>query len=404
MFSPSDWPTTFGDDLHTSAFSNSSNKDKTEVDLVVESKRRMEQNMKQTNWELEMEKIKQQFMNSTPFKTRLTSDRISTYDGNTGREELQQAKMKVLSDFSQANFHKDSRQNLFKVEFDVYEFDPETVKVRLEDDTLVVEAKQLTQEGDTHRFKREFYRRVVVPSEANSDRMICKLSAAGILQVKIPAPPSYSEAFKDSKNNSEQQAGYIHKTQDGTQYTTDCSPSTPTVNVPSTTKYTPISTSPKRVTIRTREYVPEYTRSTSEHRPSTIEYTYSTKRSPVTRGYSTSTTEYVPSAPLCVSSTTRYTPSTVSKDYTPGISRKGTSFTGYSPTKYSTLPSRPKQRSSSSNRVYLGRSHANTIDSKWRTRQQKISLSDSLDSEATLSSSPSDDLYYGHSSFSDQDL
>ena len=401
MLSPSEWPTTFSEDLQPIVFNNR-RKDNEDIGLGAETKKRMEQDMKQNNWELELEKIKQQFMNSTPFKTRLISDGINTYDGNMGRQELQQAKNKVLSDFSQANFHRDASENLFKVEFDVYEFDPETVKVRLEDDTLVVEAKQLTQEGDSHRSKREFYRRVVVPSGANSDRMICKLSAAGFLEVKIPAPPSYSEALKDTKKNVDLQKELKpSKPESTTQDTTDYTPSTTTSYAPSTTEYTTISSSPRRHIIRTKEYVPQYTRSSPEYRPSTIEYTYSTKRSPMTRGY-TSTTEYVPNSTSYVTSTTRFTPS---KEYTPGISRKSTSFTGYSPTKYSTLPSRPKHRSSSSSsRVYLGSSGSNTIDPKWRTRQQKISLSDSLDSEATLSSSPSDDLYYGHSSFSDLDL
>ena len=399
MLNPSEWPTFFGEDLQTDLF-NDNKKDKKERDFQAETQKRMEQDMKQTNWELELEKIKQQFMNSTPFKTRLTSDGISTYDGTLGRREIRQAKEKALSDLSNANFQKDSRENLFKVEFDVYEFDPDTVKVRLEGDNLVVEAKQQAQNGNSHRTKREFYRKVAVPSGANSDRMICKLSTAGILEVKIPAPPSYLEAFKDSKKNTGQSMtdGSVESTP---RYTskTEFIPSS-MGRTPSTTEYTSISSSPKRYTIRTKEYTPtktEYIRNTSEYSPVTTGYNSSTRRStPLTRGYTISTTEYSPS-------TTRFTPSTIgTKEYTPGISKKGS----YSPTKYSTLPSRQRQRSSSSNtgRVYLGRSHTNTVDPKWRTRQQKISLSDSLDSEATLSSSPSDDLYYGHSSFSDQDL
>ena len=403
MFSPSEWPTFFGEDLQTDLF-NDNKKNTKERDFQAETQKRMEQDLKQTNWELELEKIKRQFMNSTPFKTRLTSDGISTYDGTLGRREIRQAKEKALSDLSNANFQKDSRDNLFKVEFDVYEFDPDTVKVRLEDDNLVVEAKQQTQNGNSQRTKREFYRKVAVPSGANSDRMICKLSDAGILEVKIPAPPSYLEAFKDSKRNNGQSMtdGSFENTPKYTSKT-EFIPST-LGRTPSTTEYTSISSSPKRYTIRTKEYIPtttKYTRSTSEYSPVTTGYNSSTRRStPLTRGYTINTTEYVPSYSP---STTRFIPSTIgTKEYTPGISKK----VSYSPTKYSTLPSRPRQRSSSSNtgRVFLGRSHTNTVDPKWRTRQQKISLSDSLDSEATLSSSPSDDLYYGHSSFSDLDL
>ena len=457
MLNPSDWPNLFEEDFDFQ-FTNSK-KDKKERDIQAETQRRMEQDLKQTNWELELDKIKQQFMNSTPFKTRLTTDRWDTYDGTLGRRELRQAKEKALSDLSNANFQKDTRDNLFRVEFDVYEFDPETVKVRLEDDNLVVEAKQQIQNGDSHRTKREFYRKVAVPSGANSERMICKLSNAGLLEVKIPAPPSYFEAFKDSKKNigqtetdgpAETSPTYTSKTvftpstlgrsQGNTEYTTSTLGRTPSTteyttstlgrrSTPSTTEYTTstlgrtpktreytigripittdyasISSSPTRYTIRTKEYTPtkaEYVRSTSEYSPAPIGFTSSTRRStPLTRGYTITTSEY---SPLYTPSSTRFTPSTTStKEYTAGITKKPS----YSPTKYSTLPTRPRQRtnSSSSGRVYLGRSHTNTVDPKWRTRQHKISLSDSLDSEATLSSSPSDDLYGGHSSFSDFDL
>lgn len=398
MSSPWKWSSPF-----ETEFNHTFNDDTGEVDLVAQTQRKMQQDMKRNNWEMELEKIRQQFMSSTPFKTNLTRDRINTYDGDIGRQELQEAKTKVLSDFSNANFKKDTTSdNLFKVEFDVFEFDPETVKVRLEDDTLVVEAKQVLVGDNSHTSKREFYRKVVLPSGANSDRMLCNLSAQGLLTVKIPAPPSYSEAFKDSKKSMENvdEDTSPSKTEyhPGTMEQTD----TITGHTPVSREYTSaISSGPTRHVIRTKEYVPSkrISRSYSEFTPSRLYTPSSTTYEPSTIRYTT--TQYSPGRTGFTTTTKRFSPSTISKEYKPGISSKKSTFTEYSPTKYSTLPSRPRQKSG---RVYLGRSQSNTIDPKWRSREHKMSFCDSVDSEATLSSSPSDDLYYGHSSFSDLDI
>ena len=587
MLRPSDWPPAFGDSFfHHGAF-NDTKPDLDQEDVMAQIQKKREQDKKFNSWESELEKMKHQFMSSTPFKTRLTGD---FYDGDAGRKETKHAR----SDLSQATTRKGQKDNLFRIEFDVYEFDPETVKVTMEGDVLVVEAKQLSNEGSRHRYKREFNRRVHVPQGTNSDRLICKLSASGILTAEVPAPPSYSEAFKDCKDIPQSPTGsdYDNALAQNTDEESipEPVPSTPTfvsstrvpVSTPrvsnfstsahtsenprvtrisredSTTSADPAPTFPRRTKIIreyettsdgtsslprqtriVREYtqndahtpdfpqtsrIPDGTQSLPRHtkiireyeqngeecKPSTPkrteiirEYKTTTEDNPVsrkaTRGNAadsdhsyvvsprqTATThefesvskKSTPSTPrhteiireyetvssprltritrhvvpstenfVKVSSTPRFKSTISSRDFTPTIiessrsTRKhtpreytptpstkrytlgtvrhspsktyeyissttdsipnhGTTYM-YAPTKYSTLPSKTRQKN---NRIIVERSHSHAVDPKWRSgRQPRISLSDSVDSEATLSSSPSDDLYQGHSSFSDLD-
>lgn len=91
------------------------------------------------------------------------------------------------------SLHWDGEENLsnpkdgFQVALNVENFKPEEVSVKVVDNTIIVEAKHEERSEDNESFvSRQFSRRYVLPDEYNIKDVVSKLSADGILTVKVP--------------------------------------------------------------------------------------------------------------------------------------------------------------------------------------------------------------------------
>lgn len=86
----------------------------------------------------------------------------------------------------------------YRVRFDVSEFRPEEIQVKVQESKLIVNAKHEEKSAQTS-VSREYSRQVDIPSNVDQDRMQCVLSKDGVLTVEAsvsqPAPPSPDTSF-----------------------------------------------------------------------------------------------------------------------------------------------------------------------------------------------------------------
>lgn len=88
------------------------------------------------------------------------------------------------------------KNDKYQMCFDVRNFDPNTVKVKLDGDRLHVSAKQ-EKKGDGHYEYREFIREVNVPDNVHAEKLTCKMDKDGLLRFEAPLkmiePPKSAE-------------------------------------------------------------------------------------------------------------------------------------------------------------------------------------------------------------------
>uniref|UniRef100_A0A0B7ASS1 SHSP domain-containing protein n=1 Tax=Arion vulgaris TaxID=1028688 RepID=A0A0B7ASS1_9EUPU len=77
----------------------------------------------------------------------------------------------------------------FKVRFDVSEFQPEEIQVKVQENKLIVNARHEEKSVQTS-ISREYSRQVDIPSNVNQEKMQCVLSKDGILSVDSPLTQS----------------------------------------------------------------------------------------------------------------------------------------------------------------------------------------------------------------------
>lgn len=85
----------------------------------------------------------------------------------------------------------------FQVALNVENFKPEEISVKVIDNTIIVEAKHEERSEDNESYvSRQFSRRYVLPDEYNMKDVISKLSADGILTVKVPPKHLDEQSFR----------------------------------------------------------------------------------------------------------------------------------------------------------------------------------------------------------------
>ncbi|XP_075591386.1 heat shock protein Hsp-16.48/Hsp-16.49-like [Dermatophagoides farinae] len=84
----------------------------------------------------------------------------------------------------------------FAMNFDVRNFDPNSVQVKLDGNNLQVQAKQ-EKKADGHYEYREFVRHVTVPQNVQSDQLKCKMDKDGVLRFEAPLKQIKNEEPKE---------------------------------------------------------------------------------------------------------------------------------------------------------------------------------------------------------------
>lgn len=78
----------------------------------------------------------------------------------------------------------------FQVCLDVQHFQPNEIKVKTEDDSIVVHAKHEEKRDDHGYISREFTRRYDLPKGFKVEEVTSSLSSDGVLSIKCPTAPA----------------------------------------------------------------------------------------------------------------------------------------------------------------------------------------------------------------------
>lgn len=92
--------------------------------------------------------------------------------------------------------HSGSRK--FYLEYDMSQFKPEEINVKISGRELIVFAKH-EEKGENHSSRREYARKYLLPEEVKEEMLTSKLSEAGKLTIEAPLPlPALKTTNKDT--------------------------------------------------------------------------------------------------------------------------------------------------------------------------------------------------------------
>ncbi len=94
----------------------------------------------------------------------------------------------------------ESKSRLFRTCFDVKDYEPEDIAVKVDGDSLVVEARHEVNKDGACNIK-EFNRRVHIPPDVDPDKLSSTLSTDGVLTIEAPVPPKYQSVAYTSQDS-----------------------------------------------------------------------------------------------------------------------------------------------------------------------------------------------------------
>ncbi|BFZ15718.1 hypothetical protein BsWGS_18757 [Bradybaena similaris] len=120
-------------------------------------------------WEDEFERMRQEFFTLKPSEKSTQS--LTSMNLDTGMRSM---------------FETDADGiQRFRIRFDVCEFQPEEIQVKVQDNKLIVNARHEEKSAQTS-VSREYSRQVDIPCSVDQEKMQCILSKDGILSVEAP--------------------------------------------------------------------------------------------------------------------------------------------------------------------------------------------------------------------------
>lgn len=155
-------------------------------------------------WEDEIEKMRREFFMLRPEGEERSSLGAggSALPLGLGGERLG-ARSRLLettsADDSRGMVVKDDKGNpVFKVLFDVHDYQPEEVSVKMDANKIMVSARHEATQGGSS-VSREYSREVKIPNELDPMTLQCTMGPDGILAVEAPLPvPKYAAVKDDS--------------------------------------------------------------------------------------------------------------------------------------------------------------------------------------------------------------
>ncbi|GFO35004.1 major egg antigen [Plakobranchus ocellatus] len=131
-------------------------------------------------WEDEFDRMRQEFFTLKPSEKPAPSQPLTSLNLETGMQSM---------------FETDSDGvQRYRVRFDVSEFQPEEIQVKVQENKLIVNAKHEEKSAQTS-VSREYSRQVDIPSTVDQETMQCVLSKDGVLTVEAPvSQPTITQA------------------------------------------------------------------------------------------------------------------------------------------------------------------------------------------------------------------
>lgn len=140
----------------------------------------MDMERRRKEWESEIDTMRTDFFHTKPDDSKLESltDRLGIADNR-------------ISDARTAIEKDQNGQPVFRAMFNVKDYKPDEVNVKMDIDKLIVNAKH-EEKNDGKSVCREFSKEVNIPREVDPMSLGCTISSDGILTVEAPLPtPGY---------------------------------------------------------------------------------------------------------------------------------------------------------------------------------------------------------------------
>ncbi|GAB1598539.1 major egg antigen-like [Argonauta hians] len=156
-------------------------------------------------WESEIENVRKGFFSLKPNgKFDNIASRLGDVDFGVGSNIAAGIKPSACAEFDDATgiIEKDANgRPVFKVRFDVRDFKPEEVNVKMDVDKMQVHAKHESKTGGSS-VSREYSRSVNIPKDIDPMNLQCTMSNDGVLSIEAPLPlPEYA-AVNDSSSRA----------------------------------------------------------------------------------------------------------------------------------------------------------------------------------------------------------
>jgi HSP20 family molecular chaperone IbpA len=142
--------------------------------------------MRRKEWESDIDRMRGDFFNLRPCEDGLDSlnEKFRFKDG------IEDAKSVIEKD--------QNGRPVFRARFNVKDYQPEEVNVKMDGDRIIVHAEHQEKDG-TKSVSREFSREVNIPREVDPLLLQCTISSDGILSVEAPLPtPQYPQVMDNT--------------------------------------------------------------------------------------------------------------------------------------------------------------------------------------------------------------
>lgn len=147
--------------------------------------------MRRKEWESDIERMRGDFFNLRP-----CDDLDSGFDSFNDKFRFKDPGI----DDAKSVIEKDQNgRPVFRARFNVKEYQPEEVNVKMDGDRIIVHASHQEKDG-TKSVSREFSREVNIPREVDPVNLQCTISSDGILSLEAPLPtPGYPQVMDNPR-------------------------------------------------------------------------------------------------------------------------------------------------------------------------------------------------------------
>ena len=153
----------------------------------IEKKIEEEAKKKRREWEKEVDRMRTEFLTLYPKDRKWGSDELledpMVYKRRGSTDILDSKKMKTMFTESPYTGCK------FRLLFDVQNYERESIKVSMENDTICVWAIRMEEDDNGEMKEREYYRKIQKPNEVDSEKMHCTLTKDQVLILDAALPP-----------------------------------------------------------------------------------------------------------------------------------------------------------------------------------------------------------------------
>lgn len=172
----------------------------------MQKKMENEMESRRMEWEKEVEKMQKDFFH---LKTKDPADKSVDVAVSASKLPIRRHGTEIIDISNTKNLYTERQDGtkVYRLRFDVREFEPGEIHVKAEGHVLYISAEHHDEFGNVKKMTKQFSRQMDLPDTVDPDKIEANLSSDGILTVeapvdKIPDDDPYNPAFSiDDPNN-----------------------------------------------------------------------------------------------------------------------------------------------------------------------------------------------------------